>query len=86
MADIVEDFLQRLVQHAPSTTPEARARLEQDMRQHWGGSEVYVGKRVSRTTRTSQIAHDLRQQVPLREAFARAGVSRRTGYRILGSK
>lgn len=86
MADIVEDFLARLVQHVPNIPAETRARLEQETRQHWGGTETYVGKRLSRSTRTSLVAHGLRQQVPLREVFEKAGVPRRTGYRILGSK
>lgn len=86
MADIVEDMLKRLAQHAPDLSVETRARLEQETRLHWGGSEVYVAKRISRSTRTSLLAHGLREQLPLREAFAKAGTSRSTGYRLLSRK
>lgn len=86
MADIVDDFLTRLVQHVPGVPPEARVELESGLRQTWGGTEPYVGKRMSRVTRTSLVAQGLRQARPLGEVFAAAGVARRTGYRILSAK
>lgn len=86
MADIVDDFLTRLQQHIPDTPPEVRYQLESTLRQSWGGTEPYVGKRISRTTRVSLVAHGLRHAKPLAEVFAQAGVARRTGYRILRSK
>jgi hypothetical protein len=86
MADIVDDFLTRLQQHIPDAAPDVRYQIESGIRQAWGGTEPYVGKRISRTTRTSLVAHGLRQSRPLSEVFAHAGVARRTGYRILGSK
>lgn len=86
MADIVDDFLQRLAQHVPGTTPEVRAQLETGLRQTWGGTEPYVGKRMSQTTRVSLLAHGLRQAKPLGEVFAQAGVSRSAGYRLLRRK
>jgi truncated hemoglobin YjbI len=86
MADIVDDFLTRLVQHVPSVPHEARVQLESGLRQAWGGTEPYVGKRMSRITRTTLVAQGLRQARPLGEVFATAGVSRRSGYRILAGK
>lgn len=86
MADIVDDFLQRLAQHIPDTPPEVRANLETGLRQAWGGTEPYVGKRVSRATRLSLLAHGLRQSRPMGEVFAQAGVARATGYRLLRKK
>lgn len=86
MADIVDDFLTRLVQHVPGVPPEARVQLETGLRQTWGGTEPYVGKRMSRITRTTLVAQGLRQARPLGEVFAAAGVSRRSGYRILAGK
>jgi hypothetical protein len=86
MADIVDDFLTRLQQHIPAVAPEVRYQLEASIRQTWGGTEPYVGKRISLTTRTTLVAHGLRQARPLSEVFAQAGIPRRTGYRILGSK
>lgn len=86
MADIVDDFLIRLQQLVPNLPPDAPIQLEKTLRQQWGGTEPYVGKRLSRVTRTTIVASGLRQSKTLKEVFAQAGVARRTGYRILGSK
>ena len=60
--------------------------LEIGSRQAWGGGKPYVAKQLNRTTRTTLLAQGLRQQRPLSEVFAQAGVSRTTGYRLLGRK
>ena len=86
MADIVDDFLTRLAQHVPNAPIELRATLERDLRTAWGGSKPYVAKQLNRATRTTLISNGLRQKRPLQEIFAQAGVSRTTGYRLLGSK
>jgi leucine-zipper of insertion element IS481 len=86
MADIVDDFLTRLQQHVPNVPMEQLVKLESGLRQTHGGTEPYVGKRLSLTTRTFLVARGLQRQRPLAEVFAQAGVARRTGYRILGSK
>jgi hypothetical protein len=86
MADIVDDFLTRLQQHVPDLPAHIPLELERNIRAEWGGNKPYVGKQVSRVTRASLVAAGLRQGKPLRECFAQAGVARRTGYRILGSK
>ena len=86
MADIVDDFLSRLQQLVPNLPPDTPIQLEKTLRQQWGGTEPYVGKRLSRVTRTTIVASGLRQSKTLKEVFAQAGVARRTGYRILGSK
>lgn len=86
MADIVDDFLSRLQQLVPNLPPDAPVQLEKTLRQQWGGTEPYVGKRLSRVTRTTLVSAGLRQSKTLKEVFAQAGVARRTGYRILGSK
>ena len=86
MADIVDDFLTRLAQHVPNAPIELRATLERDLRTAWGGSKPYVAKQLNRTTRTTLISNGLRQQRPLQEIFAQAGVCRATGYQILRGK
>jgi hypothetical protein len=86
MADIVDDFLTRLQQHVPSVAPETRLQLESSLRQSWGGTEPYVGKRLSSRSRTWAVANGLRRALPLREVFQSAGVGRSTGYNILKSK
>ena len=86
MADIVDDFLTRLQQHIPNLPEHVPLQIERDIRANWGGNKPYVAKQVSRITRTKLVANGLRQGMPLGECFAQAGVARRTGYRILGSK
>lgn len=86
MADIVDDFLSRLQQLVPNLPPDAPVQLEKTLRQQWGGTEPYVGKRLSRVTRTTLVAAGLRQRVDIKEAFRRAGVSRTTGYEIISRK
>ena len=86
MADIVDDFLTRLVQHLPDAPFEVRHQIESSLRQAWGGTEPYVGKRISRATRVSMVAHGLRQQKPLSDVFMQAGVGRAHGYELLKRK
>lgn len=86
MADIVDDFLTRLAHAVPGLPTDTHHQLEKTMRQAWGGTEPYVGKRLSISTRTRLVASGLQKSRTLAECFAQAGVARRTGYRILGSK
>ena len=86
MADIVDDFLQRLQQHIPDAPPEIRHQIETGLRHAWGGNEVYVGKRLSRSTRISLVARGLQHRQPLAEVFAQAGIGRRQGYYLLKTK
>lgn len=86
MADIIDDFLTRLQQHAPHTTPEQRLEIELDLRKDYGGTEPYVGKRLGTATRTILIANGLQRRVNLRELFSRYNIPKTSGYRILRSK
>lgn len=90
MADIVDDFLTRLVQHAPDLPIDTRLSLERDIRRHHGGTRAGdIAKGIdglSKSTRTFIVGLGLRHKQPMREIFARAGVSSRTGYRMLRSK
>ncbi len=86
MPDIIDDFLQRLTQHVPDLPASVPLQLEQSLRQQWGGTEPYVGKRLNRVTRSTLVAAGLRQQKPLRQVFQDAGVGLRTGYRLLAAK
>lgn len=87
MADIVDDFLTRLVAHVPDLPLEKRLDIEREIRTHHGGTRAGdIAKGVgglSKNTRTFVIGLGLRQASPLSEVFARAGVSRATGYRVL---
>lgn len=87
MADIVDDFLARLRHHLPETPPDRLRALEVEVREHWGGSDrLYVAKRPA-LVKQHRLALALQQGLPnLQQAFARAGVSRRTGYRWIAAR
>lgn len=84
MADIVDDFLGRLAQLG--VDPDAATRLEQGLRQQWGGGETYVGKRLNPATRQRIIEGGLRHQRQLGTMIGAAGFSRSTVYRVLRKK
>lgn len=86
MADIIDDFLERLQQHLPDLPADVPPKLEQALRAQWGGTEPYVGKRLSIQTRTRLVAVGLQKTRSLKDCFAQAGVPTRTGYRILRRK
>ena len=86
MTDIVDDFLTRLAQHVPDLQPDLRHQLEASLRQEWGGTKSYVAKRFGAATTAARLGANLRRQLPLKECFAQTGVSRATGYRLLGKK
>lgn len=85
MADIVDDFLQRLAQLAPDIPKSTLQTLEIQSRQAWGGTEPYVGKRPTMRN-TVKIGEALRAAKPLSSVFSDAGVSRAQGYRVLGRR
>lgn len=90
MADIVDDFLTRLVRHVPDLPVDTRLKLERDIRHHHGGTRAGdIAKGIdglSKSTRTFVVSMGLRHKQPMREIFAQASVSRSTGYRILRGK
>ncbi len=82
-ADLIDDFLHRLQAHLPEARQVA-PQLEADLRATWGGTERhYLRKRPAAQQRTQQLATALQQGQPLREAFATAGLSPRSGFRHL---
>ncbi|MEY2686547.1 MAG: hypothetical protein RL375_745 [Pseudomonadota bacterium] len=85
MADIVDDFMQRLRAIAPDFPAQAAQQLEAQTRQVWGGTEPYVAKRPAQL-RTLKIGEGLRAQKSLRDVFSDAGITKQHGYRLLSSK
>ena len=90
MADIVDDFLTRLQRHVPDLPIEKKLTLEREIRFELGGTRAGdIAKGIGglgKISRMSLVANGLRQQKPLKEIFATAGVSRRTGFRLLAQK
>ena len=83
MADIVQDFMQRLAQLAPEVPAQTLQRREVGIRQDWGGTEPYVAKRPSVKVKAVKLGEAMQSRQPLSTCFTVAGVSRSTGYRLL---
>lgn len=86
MAGFVQDVVHRIRTHIPNASEESIFQIACGICHDYGGTEPYVGARIPAELRKSMVENGLQRQRPLREVFAQAGVSRRTGYRILGSK
>ncbi len=86
MADIVDDFLGRLSALVPGVDAGAATRLEQDLRQHWGGGKRYVGKHLSDAARARLIENGIRSGKQLGTVIRATGLSKSTAYRVLGKK
>jgi hypothetical protein len=63
---------------------EARA-LEVAIRQRFGGERVYVDKATA-DQKARRLGDELAKGVPVKQAIKQAGLSRRTGYRVLSRK
>lgn len=83
--DVIDDLLKRLATHIPSAADLA-PKLEAEMRQAWGGTEPYIRHKPDPSRRTMALAEALRQGKPLKEAFAMAGLPRRSGFRHLNKR
>ena len=82
--DLIDDLRTRLLAVMPDAAP-ALAQVIPQVRQHWGGTEPYIRKGEA-GRKANALAGALRQGQPLREAFATAGLSRATGYRMLARR
>lgn len=82
MADIVDDFLSRLLAVSPGLADTVAPLLEAELRRQWGGCDVYVAKRPGQW-KTLVIGQALAQGHSVGHAIAQAGVSRARGYQIL---
>lgn len=85
MADIVDDFMQRLRTIAPDFPAQAARQLEVHTREVWGGTKPYVAKRPVQQ-HTHKLSEGLRAQKSLGQVFDEAGISRRHAYRLLSNK
>lgn len=82
--DIIDDFITRLRAAAPAVDGELAQQLERDLRQQWGGTDRhYVRKFEHSARKTVRLAQQLQTGATLEEAFAKANLSRRSGFRHL---
>lgn len=87
MADIVDDFLQRMCKFLPQPLDEvSKIQLEQEMRHYWGGQDNWTGKRLAPQTKQRMIENVLRNKGQLGSIIGQQGFSRRTVERVLRRK
>jgi len=85
MADLIDDVIRMFAEAAPALKPDDVLRIEQRIRATWGGEQVYIGKR-SAQGKVLRLADELREGVPLAQAISNAGLTTRTGYRLLSRR
>jgi hypothetical protein len=83
MADILDRVLERLQALAPDVPRPALTALEAQLRAELGGCEAgYIAKRQT-LQRQHALGQALAQGQTPAQAFATAGVARRTGFRLM---
>lgn len=85
MPDILDDVMRLLSEQRPDLRPGDLVRVEQQARQIWGGSDVYIAKRTAQG-KVLRLADELAAGAPIGQAIRDAGLSRRTGYRLLSRR
>jgi exonuclease VII large subunit len=82
--DLIDDFIARLAAHAPAVAADLAPKLERELRQQWGGTERHYLRKFEHSARkTVRLGQQLQAGATLEEAFAQAGLSRRSGFRHL---
>lgn len=75
-------FVDELLEVIRSTPYE---QLKDVIQQRWGGEQVYI-ERGTAERKVEALAAEIAKGTPVKDAMKAAGVSRRTGYRILSRK
>lgn len=83
--EFFSDLMRQMREEFPELSPERAQRVEQRMRATWGGSEVYIAKRAAEG-KARRLGAELASGTSLAQAIENAGLTRRTGYRILSRK
>jgi hypothetical protein len=84
MADVLDDIVLRLIE--AGCPVESVKRVERETRQIWGGDDAYIGKRTVEMKASAVGAALCVAGTSIAEAFANAGVPRRTGFRLLNRR
>lgn len=83
--DFLDEVMQVFAAAAPGLKPEDVVGIEQRVRATWGGNQVYIGKRAAQG-KALRLGGELAAGVPLDQAIRNAGLTTRTGYRLLSRK
>ena len=76
--------LMALIERSASINDETKRKIEEDIRDHWGGKKVTIASKAPLTN--EQIDERLRCRMPVREIAREFGTCRSTIYRRLGVK
>lgn len=83
--DFLDDVLRVFAEASPTLAPADVMRIEQRIREVWGGEQVYIGKRAA-LGKALRLGGEVAAGVPTAQAIRNAGLARRTGFRILSRK
>jgi Mor family transcriptional regulator len=84
--DLIKDVLDKVRQADPSFTEEMAKRIEEQVRNEWGGADVYIAKRRIPETAKEQAVKDYLDNKPIPDIQKNKGLSRSTLYRALKKK
>lgn len=83
MTGFVEELMQIVRLEAPDLPDRTVHRIAERVHQVHGGTEPYIAKRPSVKVKAVKLGEAMQSRQPLAKCFEAAGVSRRTGYRLL---
>lgn len=84
--DLIKDVLDKVKRADPSFTEEMAKRIEEQVRNEWGGSEIYIAKKRIPETAKQQAVKDYLDNKPIPEIQKNKGISRSTLYRAIKKK
>lgn len=81
----VDELMEGIASRCPSMSRKEARDIEEWIRLRWGGSREYID-RATAAKKLEKLAAELAKGTPIKEAVKTAGLSRRTGYRVLSRK
>jgi Mor family transcriptional regulator len=87
LSDLITSIIDTLQQHVSAVTPELARQLEQNIRQRWGGEQIYIARRYDPViSKTQTINNELRAGHSIAQIEALHGIPRSTVYRLINQK
>jgi hypothetical protein len=81
----VDELMEVLQSTLSEMKPTEAQAVEQTIRQRWGGQKVYVDRALA-DQKARRLGAEIAAGKPIKQAIKDAGLSRRTGYRVLSRK
>jgi hypothetical protein len=83
--ELINHVMREVIAESPGMSPATALAIEARVRARWGGSRVYIGKGMS-TGKARCLGAAIAAGASLRDAFAAAGLTSRSGWRTLSRK